>query len=143
MIKVIALDLEGTLISNAMSQIPRPGLKDFLELCHSITQRTVIYTTVKEEKFREIARCLINEGHAPDWFSSAEYINWQGNTKDLKFISDANLNSTVLIDDCEIYIEPSQKHNWVNIKQFEPPYSSNDKALISIGNILKEKNSSS
>jgi len=30
MIKVITLDLEGTLISNAMSQIPRPGLFEFL-----------------------------------------------------------------------------------------------------------------
>ena len=30
-IQVIALDLEGTLISNAHSQIPRPGLYRFLE----------------------------------------------------------------------------------------------------------------
>lgn len=28
---ILALDLEGTLISNAISQIPRPGLKTFLE----------------------------------------------------------------------------------------------------------------
>jgi hypothetical protein len=32
-IKVIALDLEGTLISNARRQIPRPGLYQFLEAC--------------------------------------------------------------------------------------------------------------
>jgi hypothetical protein len=30
---VIALDLEGTLISNAVSQFPRPGLYSFLEYC--------------------------------------------------------------------------------------------------------------
>lgn len=29
---VLALDLEGTLISNAMSQIPRPGLHAFLTM---------------------------------------------------------------------------------------------------------------
>jgi hypothetical protein len=139
MIKVIALDIEGTLISNAMSQIPRHGLKEFLELCYSITQRTVIFTTVKEEKFRDIARCLVNENCAPDWFASAEYINWQGKTKDLKFIPQANFDSTVIIDDCEIYIEPNQLHNWISIKQFAPPYSSNDKELITIGNILREK----
>jgi hypothetical protein len=28
---ILALDLEGTLISNAISQIPRPGLHCFLE----------------------------------------------------------------------------------------------------------------
>jgi hypothetical protein len=35
-IKVLALDLEGTLISNAMSQIPRPGLYDFLEKVNNL-----------------------------------------------------------------------------------------------------------
>jgi hypothetical protein len=32
-ISVLALDLEGTLISNAVSQFPRPGLLAFLECC--------------------------------------------------------------------------------------------------------------
>lgn len=27
---ILAMDLEGTLISNVVSQIPRPGLLDFL-----------------------------------------------------------------------------------------------------------------
>ena len=62
MIEVIALDLEGTLISNAISQIPRPGLNKFLELCRSITNRVVIFTAVKEEVFRGIAKkCMKNK----------------------------------------------------------------------------------
>src|SRR5262245_4845907 len=31
-LEVLALDLEGTLPSNAVSQIPRPGLHEFLEV---------------------------------------------------------------------------------------------------------------
>jgi hypothetical protein len=30
---VVALNLEGTLISNAISAFPRPGLKLFIEMC--------------------------------------------------------------------------------------------------------------
>jgi len=33
-IETLALDLEGTLILNAASPFPRPGLNDFLEFCH-------------------------------------------------------------------------------------------------------------
>ena len=55
MSKVIALDIEGTLISNAMSQFPRPRLHDFLVSCKEITDRVVIFTTVPEPLFREIA----------------------------------------------------------------------------------------
>jgi hypothetical protein len=60
----IALDLEGTLISNAVSQFPRPGLFTFLEYCHQnfvgiasrFENRLVIFTAVNEVRFRSIAR---------------------------------------------------------------------------------------
>lgn len=83
---VLALDLEGTLISNAMSQIPRPGLANFLTRCAEIFPRIVMFTTVKEDRFRTIARLLVDEGVAPDWFSDVEYITWHGETKDLRFV---------------------------------------------------------
>jgi len=84
MIKIIALDLEGTLISNAMSQISRPYLYEFLQDCKEITDRVVMFTTVKEEKFREIARLLVFENKAPEWFPEIEYINWEGKTASSK-----------------------------------------------------------
>jgi len=59
--KVIALDLEGTLISNAVSQIARPGLFDFLEECRKLFPRIVIFTSVNEERFRSIANLLITK----------------------------------------------------------------------------------
>ncbi len=50
-IEVLALDLEGTLISNAMSQIARPGLRNFLEFCGRTFSRIVIYTALAIEVF--------------------------------------------------------------------------------------------
>ncbi|ABC30146.1 hypothetical protein HCH_03396 [Hahella chejuensis KCTC 2396] len=72
---VLALDLEGTLISNAMSQIPRPNLHPFLTNCKQAFQRIVIFTAINEERFRKIAILLSDEGVAPEWFKDIEYIN--------------------------------------------------------------------
>ena len=66
---ILALDLEGTLISNAVSQIPRPGLYQFLEVAHELFEHLVIYTTVPEAAFRRISRLLVEEGSAPGWFA--------------------------------------------------------------------------
>lgn len=41
-VTAIALDLEGTLISNAVSQFPRPGLFDFLTFCQGGCDRLLI-----------------------------------------------------------------------------------------------------
>jgi predicted HAD superfamily phosphohydrolase YqeG len=54
----IALDLEGTLISNAVSQFPRPGLFAFLEYCYQNFVRLVIFTAVNEVRFRSIAKTV-------------------------------------------------------------------------------------
>lgn len=35
---IIALDLEGTLISNAVTQFPRPGLRTFIDECADYVQ---------------------------------------------------------------------------------------------------------
>ena len=81
---VLALDLEGTLISNAMSQIPRPGLHAFLSRCRELFTRIVMFTTVDEASFRKIEQSLVEEGFAPDWFATLKYVQWHGETKDLR-----------------------------------------------------------
>nr|WP_313955409.1 NIF family HAD-type phosphatase [Stenotrophomonas rhizophila] len=59
---VLALDLEGTLISNAISQIPRPGLRRFLEEVRSEFERLVLFTTVPKDRVRAIATLLEKRG---------------------------------------------------------------------------------
>lgn len=140
MLKVIALDLEGTLISNAMSQIPRPGLFSFLEGCKAITERVVIFTTIKEDRFRKIADLLVEENTAPEWFRAIEYVNWEGDTKNLKFIRDSEISSSVLLDDFHIFVHPGQERQWIEVKQFDYPYSESDVELEFTLKILNQKN---
>ncbi len=139
MLEVIALDLEGTLISNAVSQIARPGLCAFLEGCKSITERVVVFTMVKEEPFRKIAQLLVSEVSAPAWFASIEYVKWTGQTKDLNWIQGASVAACVLVDDCDIYVHEGQAAHWLEIKQFASPYLESDDELQVILSILKQR----
>ena len=129
---VIALDLEGTLISNAMSQIARPGLHDFLEACRALCERVVIFTTVKEDLFYQIATRLANEGFAPRWFKEIEYVKWSGSTKNLSFIKNVDPTQVVLVDDFEGYVCNEQKSQWIEIEQFSHPYRDTDDELKSV-----------
>lgn len=133
---IIALDLEGTLISNAVSQFPRPGLYSFLEYCHQNFCRIVIFTAVNELKFRQIAKILVEQKKAPSFFADLEYVNWSGNYKDLNFIQNKQDYPIVLIDDREEYIKPEQKSNWIYIPEYDYPYLENDSELEKIENKL-------
>ena len=69
-VEVLALDLEGTLISNAMSQIARPGLREFLEFCGDRFPRLVILVErLTEAGFESKLGC--SEGMCVDWGRSA------------------------------------------------------------------------
>lgn len=132
MFQVLALDLEGTLISNAMSQIPRPGLFAFLERCREMFPRVVMFTTVNEVRFRAIARLLVEEGYAPAWFQDIEFVQWQGQTKDLSFIPGAEVTTTLLVDDFEVYVHPGQEAQWVQVAYFDYPYLTTDMGLAQV-----------
>lgn len=125
---ILALDLEGTLISNAISQIPRPGLYPFLEDIQGQFDQLMMFTTVPEEHFRSIATLLVREGSAPDWFAELPYIRWSGKTKDLCLAS-PRLGDALLLDDHEPYVHPGQKHLWVPIPLFGSPYPPSDNGL--------------
>lgn len=141
---VIALDLEGTLISNAISQIARPHLYEFLEGCREVSHRVVMFTTVSESRFRAIGKLLVAEGCAPRWFSTMEYIHWSGNKKDLNFIPHTNkTDAIILVDDVETYVADGQHKNWVEIEQFSSPYPDSDSKLLDILDILQSRNSNS
>jgi hypothetical protein len=138
-IKVIALDLEGTLISNAMSQIPRPGLLHFLNGCKQLVDRVVMYTTVSEPIFREIARRLVVEGYAPDWFREIEYITREGETKNLAKIPGCQPEEALLVDDFDIYVHPGQEAQWIKVPYFDVPYPADDTGLSIALDMIREK----
>ena len=117
------------MISNAVSQFPRPGLFTFLEYCHQNFDRLVIFTAVNEVRFRSIARRLAEDRNAPAWFVDLEYINWRGTYKDLSFIPQVTIDRTILIDDRIEYIHPDQKDQWLDIPSYDYPYPDDDLEL--------------
>jgi hypothetical protein len=136
---VIALDLEGTLISNAISQFPRPGLYKFLEFCESNFSRIVLFTSVPKNRCQSIALYLVESGNAPLWFEFIEYVNWHGQYKDIQFIDRISSERVLLVDDQEVYIHPQQKQNWILVKEFEPPYTQDDRELDRLIEVLRSR----
>lgn len=125
---VLALDLEGTLISNAMSQIPRPGLFAFLERCSELFPRLMVFTAISETRFRPIARMLAGEGSAPAWFGEVERVDWAGPTKDLAYTG-LPVIEVLLVDDLPAYVHPGQEDRWIPISPFSSPYPDDDAGL--------------
>lgn len=137
--RIIALDVEGTLISNGVSQFARPGLGRFLEFCRSTFDRVVVFTTLPEDRFRAVATGLIERGEAPPWFATVEYVYWHGPHKRLEFIGGCEPHQVLLLDDIEGYIAPDQRSQWVTVHPFEPPYDRGDAELKRIEAMLSEQ----
>jgi hypothetical protein len=128
-LNTLALDLEGTLISNAMSCFPRPGLHNFLDGCRQIFERIVLFTAVSEARVRPILDILVSEGEAPTWFRNIAYVGWTGDVKDLRFIERCVAREALLVDDLESYVHPDQRAQWVPIAPFSAPYPATDREL--------------
>ncbi len=135
-VRVLALDLEGTLISNAVSQFPRPGLWSFLEFCRSTFARVVIYTAVGKARSLDIMRGLAQRKEAPAWFADLEYIVWEGEHKDLSFVPGADPDEVLLVDDRPAYVLPGQEAQWVPINPFCAPYAEDDRELERLTAVL-------
>lgn len=120
----LALDLEGVLVTNAISQFPRPGLNSFLEKCALLfgEENICVFTTVDESRFRQVANQLVEKKCAPKWFGSVNYVDWVGEHKDLRFVCD-DINSVLIVDDYPPYIKHTQKHRLIQIREYVDPYT--------------------
>lgn len=121
---VLALDLEGTLISNGVSQIPRPGLYPFLEDICEITPEIVIFTTLSRELTRQIQGTLTGEGAVPEWFLDLPYVPWSGRKKKIDHIRALYPGESIvpmLVDDHKLHAEGQEEHI-ILLEQFAPPY---------------------
>jgi len=137
--RVLALDLEGTLISNAMSCFPRPGLRAFLDFCGAHFERVVLFTTIAETRGRPILDLLVAEGAAPLWLRDIEFVAWSGPIKDLRFVRDAEVGDAILVDDLESYVHPEQRAQWMPIAQFAAPYPDSDCELARVAEELRKR----
>jgi NLI interacting factor-like phosphatase len=119
-IRVLALDLERTLISDALRADPRPGLFDFLAFCNRRFERVTLFTCVEEADAREILDALAHAGHVPqDFLERLEYVEWAGEHKDLNLVPDAVPNEVLLVDDEPGWIRPDQRGRWIAIAPWD------------------------
>jgi hypothetical protein len=118
--RVLALDLERTLIDNALSAEPRPGLYEFLAFCHSQFARVVLFTTVEQPEAEEVMKQLSCRGIVPqELLDRLEYVEWSGEYKDLNFIPDSDPEEVLLVDDDPGWVRPDQRNRWIPITAWD------------------------
>ena len=106
--RTIVLDLEGTLVSNAVSQFPRPHLKEFIDFCLTSYDRVCLMTAVRSERAMQVLKLLADEGLISSAFlDKLEVVEWSGQYKDLRLVPKADLSETWIVDDQESYIQVS------------------------------------
>lgn len=154
-IKVLALDLESTLITNVINRRARPGLKDFLQFCLDAFEKVVIYSGAGPESVQLALEELERAGLIPDDFlTRTEIIPVEGWYKDLNVIEGYSPNEILIVDDYEDYIHPEQKDQWIPIQPYHRPQGGDrwieskahapdpddpDRELQRIKEILKER----
>ena len=128
-IRIIAVDLEGTVISSAVKPIPRPGLREFLEFCKAHFEEIVIMSAVPERLFRDVAGELAIQKAVPVWFFDVRYVNWKVPYKDLRKIGHPRLEEVLLLDDNWTVVEPDQMDQYVPLRCWQHPYDLTDNEL--------------
>ncbi|MFO0841633.1 MAG: NIF family HAD-type phosphatase [Gemmataceae bacterium] len=119
-VKVLALDLERTLIDNALSGRPRPGLSHFLTFCNMRFGRVAVFSTVEEADAREVLADLAERGHVPtELLARLEFVEWSGEYKDLAFVPGVTPAEVLLLDDDPGWVRADQRGQWVAIAGWE------------------------
>lgn len=136
----VALDLEGTLISDAVSQFPRPSLHAFLDGLKALGVELVLLTGVSTGRVRAILHTLAAEGTVPSCAVNLPCVEWTGGYKDLRdLVPHTALERVLLVDDMPGVLPPEQQAHWLRIAPFEPPFEKDDGELSRVLAILPER----
>jgi len=135
----LALDIEGTLLSQVSKKVPRPGLYQFLEFCHGQFERVVFLSFVDEERGRAVLNSMADSGHMPDWVRTAEYfqaIGGRPGAKDLRQLG-VDPEQAVLVDDQPQVLPREQLHRLVQVPEFKEPFDEDDRVLKDVRSRLQ------
>ena len=135
-VKVLALDLERTLIDNSLSGRPRPGLLHFLTFCHTRFGRVALFTTLEEGDARDVLAELADRGHVPrELLARLEFIEWSGEYKDLAFVTGVTPSEVLLVDDDPGWVRPDQRGQWVAVVGWD---GGPDSDLVRVREVLEQ-----
>ena len=138
MSNLVCLDLEGTLISNAVSQIPRPGLYSFLSDLSGMAE-IMLYTSVSVQRTNAIKKLLVADGCAPSWFVHMPSIHPEKTIKYRQQIPDfSSYDCILLVDDQPTVVAEGEEDWWVSVSEYLPPYPETDSELAAALNRLRE-----
>jgi len=131
---IIAINLEGTLISDAITCTPRPGLRRLIEVCIFAADEVVILTTTGTDETRRVLYGLGAKGLLPPGFPSVVRIVEPGTKRtDLSLVGDPA--TVAIIDDRDIAV-PGQESRLIRIPQFEVE---DDDVLSRLANAIRAK----
>ncbi|WP_449288379.1 NIF family HAD-type phosphatase [Marinobacter salarius] len=129
---LVCLDLEGTLISNAVSQIPRPHLFEFLEALSRISD-IALFTSVSEERTEAIKILLVDERFAPKWFKDLPSLHPKGTIKSMGLVPNRERYQAIFLVDDQIAVVEEGESDWhIHVKEYRPPYRQDDRELIRV-----------
>lgn len=136
-LRVLALDLERTLVSDALRADPRPGLAAFFAFCDARFPRVTLFTTVEEADARAVVEELTARGLMPaELAERLEYVSWCGEYKDLVFVPGATPDEVLLVDDDAGWIRPDQRDRWIAVAAWD---GGSDADLLRVQHILTER----
>ncbi|WP_303293407.1 hypothetical protein [Marinobacter sp. ST-43] len=123
---LLCMDLEVKLISNAVSQLPRPGLYTFLEAVSEVCD-LMLHKLVSSERVNAIRKLLGVDGVTPAWFLDLPVLHPTGTIKDKVR---CGRSDAMLLDDQAVVVASDEEPWWIPIAEYLPPYSDHDRELI-------------
>ncbi|MEZ5138600.1 MAG: NADAR family protein [Acidimicrobiales bacterium] len=123
---VLALDLEGTILSSAVSCFVRPRAFELLEWARTRFADVVVFTTVPEPAARRALLDVVGLEELPPWLLDCRVLHAPGGAKDLRRVADLDQMDVVLLDDQPTATVPGQERHWVPVAPWNDPTSPDD-----------------
>ena len=135
--RVLALDLERTLVSDALRADPRPGLAEFLAFCCARFERVALFTTVEQPDARDaLDRAAERAGVPAELVASIGYVPWTGEHKDLVFVAGAAPEEILFVEDDAGWVRPDQCDRWVPIAPWD---AGPDNEWVRVREVLEQR----
>lgn len=125
---VLAVDLEGTLVSNAVSAFARPGLGAFLGWASTRFAEVVLYTAVRTERAEAVLDAVVELDDIPSSVLPARVITQVDRCKRLHRVADDDW-AVLLVDDQAGAVCPAEVDRWIRIEEWSAPYARDDAGL--------------